>query len=181
MPDRDFLLLDACSLINLYATRRIAAILGSHPGRFGVVDTVRREAGYVFRGGDGPDATEREPIDLGPLEKMGLITTLAADSEDETLTYIDLTLEMDDGEAMTGAIAVHGGFTVVTDDRKALRVLSERGVTCETTLDLIKGWAERTNVPRNELRMALLNVRQRARYVPHRTHHLRAWWDEAMS
>jgi hypothetical protein len=66
----------------------------------------------VFRGGDGPDATEREPIDLGPLEKMGLITTLAADSEDETLTYIDLTLEMDDGEAMTGAIASHRGVVV---------------------------------------------------------------------
>jgi hypothetical protein len=77
-----------------------------------VADVVRREAGYVFRGGDGPDTTEREPIDLGPLEEAGLLTTLSAESEEELRIYIDLTLEMDDGEAMTGAIASHRGVVV---------------------------------------------------------------------
>lgn len=181
MPDRDFLLLDACSLINLYATRRIAAILASYPEQFGVVDIVRQEAGYVFRGGDGPDATEREPIDLGPLEESSLLATLTAESEDELLTYIDLALEMDDGEAMTGAIAIHRGHTVVTDDRKALRVLTARGVACETTLDLIKGWAEEISASRSELQAVLIDIRQRARYLPHRTHPLRTWWDDLIT
>ncbi len=180
MPDRETLLLDACSLINLYATRRIGPVLASHPGRFGVVDVARGEAGYVLRGGDGPDATEREPIDLRPLERDGLITTFAAESEDEFLTYIDLSLEMGDGESMTGAIAIHRGLTVVTDDRKALRLLAERGVTCETALALIKRWADQERIEREELQNALIDVRQRARYLPHRTHPLREWWDEVM-
>jgi hypothetical protein len=122
MPEREIALLDACSLINLYATRQIEAILASHPDSFAVVDTVRRESGYVFRGGNGPGATEQEPIDLGPLEAAGLLVALTAVSEAELLTYIDLLLEMGDGEAMTGAVAIHRGLTVVTDDRKALRV-----------------------------------------------------------
>ena len=180
MPDRETLLLDACSLINISATRQIAAILASHSGRFGVVDVVRQEAGYVFRGGFGSDAREQEPINLGPLDDAGLLMTLAAESEDELLTYIDLTLEMDDGEAMTGAIAIHRGFRVVTDDRKALRVLTERGVTCETSLGLIKGWAEESGISGSDLQAVLIDIRQRARYLPHRSHPLRSWWDELM-
>jgi len=180
MSDREALLLDACSLINLYATRRIAEILAGHPGRFCVVDVARREAGYVLRGGDGPDATEREPLDLEPLERDGLLATLTAESEEELRTYIELTLEMDDGESMTGAIAIHRRFRVVTDDRKALRVLAERGVPCSTSLNLIKGWSEQMDVNAEVLRAVLLDLRQRARYLPHRTHPLRDWWDEVI-
>jgi hypothetical protein len=181
MPEREIALLDACSLINLYATRQIEAILASHPDSFAVVDTVRRESGYVFRGGNGPGATEQEPIDLGPLEAAGLLVALTAVSEAELLTYIDLLLEMGDGEAMTGAVAIHRGLTVVTDDRKALRVLTERGVTCETSLDLVKGWIEAEGIAREEQRAILIDIRQRARYLPHRAHPLRGWWDEILS
>lgn len=181
MADRGTLLIDACLVITLYATRRMAAILASHPGRFSVVDVVRREAGYVFRGGGGPDATEREPIDLAALELANLLSTLTTDSEDELRTYIDLTLEMDTGEAMTGAIAIHRGHAVVTDDRKAMRVLTERGVPCETSLDLIRSWADTTNIPPSDLRPVLIDVRQRARYVPHRGHPLRGWWDAILA
>lgn len=180
MPERDMALIDACSLINLYATRRIETILAASPDRFGIVDVVREESGYVLRGGDGPDATEQEPIDLQRLEEAGLLATHAAETDDEFRTYIDLTGEMDDGEAMTGAVAIHRGHKVITDDRKALQVLDERGVACKTTLDLIKGWAEHENIPRKALRTVLLDVRQRARYAPHKQHHLREWWDESI-
>lgn len=173
-------LLDACSLINLYATRRIAEILTGHPGQFCVVDVARREAGYVFRGGAGPDAAEREAIDLTRLEASGLLATLTAESEEELRTYIDLTLEMDDGEAMTGAIAIHRRFGVITDDRKALRILTERGVPCDTSLNVIKEWIEREHLAVEEVQGILLDIRQRARYLPHRTHPLCSWWDDAL-
>lgn len=181
MPERDIVLLDACSLINLYATRRIDTILAASPDRFGIVDIVKGESGYVLRGGVGSDANDREPIDLLPLERAGLLTTLSAETDDELRTYVELKREMDDGESMTGAVAIHRGHKVITDDLKALRVLGERGVTCGTSLDLIKGWAEHENISRDALPTVLLNVRQRARYTPHRGHHLRAWWDELMS
>lgn len=181
MTERDVLLLDACSLIGLFATRKIEAILAARAGRFCVVDIVAGETNYVLKGGEGDDGHEREPIDIQRLDTSGTISILSTTDENELLTFIDLTLDLDEGEAMTGAIAVHRGYTVITDDRKALRVLTGRGVGCETTLDLIKGWAESGGIPHEELRAVLLDVRQRARYAPHRQHHLREWWDESIS
>ena len=181
MARREVLLLDACSIIGLYASHHIEAILAVRACQICIADVVSQESNSVFRGGNGDDAQEREPIDLRKLAGAGAVSVISASDEDELLIYIDLLQELDDGESMTGAIAIHRGFGVVTDDRKALRVLTERGVTCETTLDLIKGWAEETGVSRSKLQAVLLDVRQRARYLPHRTHPLRAWWEDLMT
>jgi hypothetical protein len=81
---------------------------------------------------------------------------------------------------MTAALAIHRGCIVVTDDRKATRVLIERRVTVRTSLDLIHAWAERSSLPREVLSVALSELRQRGRYDPPRAHPLREWWDEVM-
>ena len=39
---------------------------------------------------------------------------------------MDLSAVIDDGEAITGAIALHRGYAVAIDDRKARRVLGKR-------------------------------------------------------
>ncbi len=181
MSDEEVLLLDACSLIGLCATRRIEAILAARPGRVCIVGIVAGETNYVLKGGNEDDAYEREPIDVPSLERSEVFSTLSTNDENELLMFIDLTQDLDEGEAMTGAIAIHRGYKVVTDDRKALRILAEIGVECETTLDLIKHWAERKDVSQEELRVVLVDMRQRARYVPHRQHHLREWWDTLLS
>lgn len=181
MPDDEAVLLDACSLIGLFATRRIEAILAARAAQFCIVDVVAGETSYVLKCGDGDDADEREPIDVHALKVSGVVSLLSTTDEDELLTFIDLTQELDEGEAMTGAIAIHRGLKVVTDDRKALRVLTEYGVECETTLDLIKRWFESQAISSAELRVTLFDLRQRARYVPHKQHHLRDWWETSIS
>ena len=170
--------LDACCLLNLHATRRVEAILQALPARFALADEVRTEAIYIFRGGDGEDAHERESIDLGPLVQSGLIEILRIETDQEMASFVRFAAELDDGEAMTLALAVHRGGAVATDDRKTLRVL--RGLSppidSHTTVSLIKHWAESEAIEADALRQVLIDVEQRGRFVPGRHDPLRMWW-----
>jgi predicted nucleic acid-binding protein len=177
MAGNQVTLLDACAVVNLYASRRISDILREVEGMVAIADQVFRESQFVFRGGTGDDAREREPVDLQSLIADGSIAVWTTDDDAELLTFIDLTLELDEGEAMTAALAIHRGCTVVTDDRKALRILRERKVNCRGTLDVIKTWSDRRNVPNAELATVLEDVRLRGNYVPARTHALVDWWE----
>ncbi|MGH2616434.1 MAG: hypothetical protein ACRDJC_14420 [Thermomicrobiales bacterium] len=149
-------------------------------GPVAVVDVVAREAQYVFRGGTGEDAREREPVVLQPFVDDGLLRMLATEDEEELLTFIDLIQDIGPGEAMTAALAIHRGCIVVTDDRKASRVLRDRGVTLRTSLEVIRVWSERSHLSREKLRAVLTDLRQRGRYEPPRAHALRDWWDAVM-
>jgi hypothetical protein len=156
-------------------------ILAAVGGPVAVADAVAREAQFVLRGGIGEDARERDPVDLQPLLADGLLAVISSDVEEELLTFVDLSQEVGEGEAMTAALAIHRGCVVVTDDRKASRILIARGVALRTSLDLIRVWSDSPTVTQEVLRTTLVDLRQRGNYDPPRGHPLREWWDEARS
>ena len=173
-------LLDACAVLNLYATRWMGPILAAVDGPVGVTDVVLQESQFVLRGGTGEEAREREPVELQPFLNDGLLEVIASDVEEELLTFIDLSQEVGEGEAMTAALAIHRGCIVVTDDRKASRILVARGMELRTSLDLIRTWGESPTVTQEVLRTALIDLRQRGNYDLPWGHPLRDWWDEVM-
>jgi predicted nucleic acid-binding protein len=179
--DSPVTLLDACAVISLYATRRMREILAEIDGPVAVVELVVSEALYVRRGGTGDDARELEPIDLMPLITAGTLSVIAPDDEEDLQTFIDFTarLRLDDGEAMTAAIAMRRGYAVVTDDRKVEKRLAG-SLELRSTLDVIKVWAERRAIDILTLRQVLTDVRDRRSYVPSVSHPLRPWWDQVM-
>lgn len=81
---------------------------------------------------------------------------------------------------MTSAVAIARGWPVVTDDRKAIRVMGGR-VAIRSSLAVVKTWVDRTALPANALRTVLLDLQQRGNYVPGRNHPLKDWWDQALS
>ena len=148
-------------------------ILAAVGGPVAVADVVAREAQFVLRGGTGDDAREREPVDLQPVLDDGLLAVISSDVEEELLTFIDLSQELGEGEAMTAALAIHRGCIVVTDDHKASRILVARGVVLRTSLDLIRVWSNTPTVSQEVLRTALVDLRQRGNYDLPRGHALR--------
>ncbi len=178
--DQPLTLLDACAVVNLYATRAMGPILATIDGPVAIVDVVAHEAQYVFRGGDGEDARERVPVALQPFIDGSLLEIVSSDDEAELLTFVDLSQDIGEGEAMTAALAIHRGCIVVTDDRKASRVMLDRGVKLRTSPELIRVWSQRSRIPESVLLAALIDLRQRGRYEPPRSHPLRDWWDEIM-
>lgn len=172
-------LLDACVVINLAASRRPTDILDAVSGPVAVADLVAAESLYVQRGGPGDDAKEPEPIDLAPLIASGRLSVLTA-TDAELDTFVDFLADLDEGEAMTLALAVHRGFVVATDDRRVTRSLAGRA-PLRSTLDLVKDWADREAAPPHLLRTVLTDIRERGTYHPGRTHPLRGWWDASLA
>lgn len=171
-------LLDSCSLLNLYATRRLAEILRALGVRFAVAAAVASEAVYVLGGGEGEAATEREPVDLRPLIASGLLDVWSPESEAEYVSFVNFAAELDDGEAMTCALALHRGGAVVTDDRKTLRILPRLapGARALTTSQVLRLWSDVSGVDSSVLRAALLDVQARGRFTPGKHDPLADWW-----
>jgi hypothetical protein len=177
---REVLLLDCCSLLNLYATRHLPDMIRGLPHRFVVADAVVAEGIYVLKGGSGDDAGEREPVDLGPLIDDGLITTWSLETEGEYTSLVNFAVEIDDGEAAICALALHRGGAVVTDDGKTLKVLPRLapGVKVLTTSQVIRLWTELARVSRATVRNALLDIQFRANFVCGKRDPLFAWWND---
>ena len=172
------IILDACCILNLYASRQIEAILRAIPMRFAAAEAAAAEALYMRRGGGGQDANKREHVDLQPLIRAGLLDILSLETDVEKASYVRFAAELDDGEAMTCALAMHREAAVATDDRKAIRVLSSAAthVRVHTTVSLLKWWAEIEQPAEATLKRALTDVQERANFVPGRHDALLPWW-----
>ena len=179
----DILILDASCLLNLCATGRSRDIALTLPYRLGVADYVlEREVLYVWLTGLAGTREERVSVDLSPLMDEDLMQVMSLESEEEERTFVGLAALVDDGEAMTGAIALHRGYAVATDDRKARRVLAKQAqsVPIVSTLDLLKQWVECASVSEDELRGALVAMRSGASYLPGARDPLDEWWRTVM-
>ena len=177
------LILDASCLLNLYATERFGDIAASLREQVAVADYVLEEEALFIRreaSADGED--DQLLVDLSPFVSEGLVEVMRLASPNEEATFVALAAIIDDGEAVTAALAVHRGCSVATDDRKARRVLSERAPTVPliSTLDLVAQWAETMSVPLLELPSALERMRSGASYVPGPRDPRYQWWLEVM-
>ena len=177
------LLLDASCLLNLYATALLREFAGTLPYQFAVADYVlEQEALYTWLTDPAGTREKREPVDLTPLVREGLIQVMRLENLEEELTFVDLAASIEDGEAVTAALAFHRGCSVAIDDRKERRVLEERVPTVQlvSTLDLLKLWSQDASVSDVELREAMMSMRSGASYVPGYRDPLYAWWREVM-
>ena len=173
--------LDACSLLNLIASGRFDEIAQAIPAEFVIVRQAASEISFLRRGGEGPDSDERDSVSLYTLERSGFLTVVELTTATELSDFVGFAVEMDDGEAATGAIALSRGAIVVTDDRKAQRIFSTQypTLTVRTTPNIMKTWADRTDPSANELARVLKDIETRARFRPRSSDMLANWWANA--
>jgi hypothetical protein len=178
-PDHERLLLDACCIINLAATSHMAQILRCLGMPIMVAVYVRE-----YELGPSARALQRDPpvddrIDLQPFIDEGLIQIVDLEEPGEPLTFLTLSQwRMDDGEATTGAIAIHRNWAVATDDRIGRNVLAEHApeIRLLSTPELLHHWATYGSPSDDVLRDVLNAIQIEARYIPPRNHPLAQWW-----
>ncbi len=175
------LLLDSSVLINVLATNREYEILQIFPAGAGVCAAVEAEA--LFLRSEQSTAPPSRIL-FTPLIDCGLLKRYELRDDTEMTAYVELAADLDDGEAMTLAIAHQRGLAVATDDRKARRIANQRlgnDLVLLRTSDIIHGWAQCTRPEEALIRGLLKRIEVIARYRPANDDPLREWWTVAAS
>ena len=171
------LFLDACCIINLYATGHIEDILHRLPFRFAVSRLVaEREALSVRRAGGPGGQRDQEPVSLSELESSGALNIMELNSPEEKAAFTRFAIELDDGEASVCALALHRDGGVATDDRRALRALAAAGLSTLQTPELLFEWARLERIREDQVRKALRAIRDRASFIPRKSAPHFLWW-----
>ena len=164
---------DADVLMNLLGSGAAAEILQSLDVIFLAPPTVCGESIYLeslLPGG------EREKIDLSALVDAGVLIRIDLDDAELDLV-VDLARIVDDGEAEVIAVALIRNLSMATDDRKARRTASDRGIAnLLSTPELIHAWSEASRPGNDRLSKVTRSISRRTRYRPPHSHPLHGWW-----
>ena len=184
MQPSECVVLDASTLLNLYATGCLSAIALAVQGQLEVAEyVIENEAIYVWQTDSTGNREQAVPVDITPVVSEGLIRVVKLEHPDDQATFVALASLVDDGEAVTAALAARRGCSVATDDRKARRVFGELmpDLPMVSTLDLLKQWAVARQVPGDQLQAAMEKMRRGASFVPSSRDPLFGWWSSVIS
>lgn len=171
-------ILDACGVLNLYASGRFVSILAALRYDWYIPSAVEKES-QQYRQPDpaDPNTLIALPIDLVPAIDAGILTRCDCVGDSEAELYVELAARIrDDGESMGLAIAKCRGWSVLTDDKKARRIAKELGVEILSTTGILKRWAEIVAPTPDELTMVLAAIERFANYRPGRSAEHYSWW-----
>lgn len=175
-----YLILDACCIMNLYASNYITDIIASIAESIAVAAYVKDIEALTVYKHSKKHAMEKEPINLNPLIDRKLLTVVNLDTEAEKLSFANLaTQRLDDGEAITLSIAIHRNWAIATDDKLAIRLCNNQfpHIQCLSTPELLKHWVETAKPKPNSIKNALHNIENRANYLLGRQHPFYTWWE----
>src|SRR6266496_1523030 len=177
------IILDACCVINLYASGYMKSILVSIPTQILVTSFVHEvEANRIYSGPNDDITKETELINLQPFITGKFLHLVSPENEEEENTVVNFSsaAAIDSGEAITAAIAMHRQWSLGTDDRTATAFFMRKvpKLHLVSTLDILKHWADTMCPPLTTIKIAMNNIQNRARYRPHYKHHLYEWWND---
>lgn len=171
-------LLDTCVLINVLASGEAEGILAAAGGEFLICTAVRDETIYL-RSEEPEPSLDR--VDISSHIECGLFGLTDLRGEDEQSLYVDYASQLDDGEAMSLAIAYVRDYHIATDDRKARRLFLEGGGADErliSTAELVRRWSERHEIQAAQLSRAVEHIALRARFYPGASDPHYPWWSK---
>jgi predicted nucleic acid-binding protein len=172
-------ILDACCLINLYASGRIDDILASLSKPVFVARYVWSNEALTVNGAHDSAADMQETrIDLESQILGGLLGLADLETEDEEILFVNFAANLDDGEAITGAIAAARNWCIATDDRRARNVFADQvpQIQLLSSPELVKHWADVTAAEVDEICLVVQRIRRHGHFVPPASHFLYTWW-----
>jgi len=169
-------IIDTCVLINLLASGETEKILHCAANKSLICSAVEAES--LFLRSDDPQ-NPREIIQIAPLIESNLLTTCRIETAEEDELYVNYAAALDDGEAMSIALALARGGRLATDDRKARRLFMEAVSDPErliSTSELVRRWFETEKVSPEGQEVTLRRIEFRAGYQPSPSDSDFNWW-----
>ena len=181
MASRPVAILDACVLINLLATGRAEDILSESGYQFGICPVVKNESIYLrARDLNAPP----EEVKLDAHLKSNRLTVFELSNDEEKELYVDYATQLDDGEAMSMALAYSRGINMASDDRKARRLFTEEigdPKRLLSTPQILKEWSEKAGMNAANMKRVLMDVSRRGRFFPNPDDAHFEWWSKAVA
>ncbi len=178
---RDYLIIDACVLLNLIATGMIQEIMSVIAQNSMICVLVKNESLYLRK---EEDVNENESVNIDDLINHGVIQICDFETIDEQELFVNLAASLDDGEAMSLAIALSRNWRLATDDKKARRIFRENNSNSDfliSTTDLIKTWAESEHIADDIIKSFLLKVERKASFRPPKSDINLQWWNDIIA
>lgn len=178
---RRTVLLDTCVLINLLASGECEDILRVLNHRWMVCSAVEKESIYL-RTDNPPNSLEL--IDFAPLVSAGLLSICDIEGNEEANLFVNYAASLDDGEAMSLALALSRGHTLATDERKARRLFLEvtgKPEMLTGTSEILREWTGGNSISTDRAKIALLEITRRARFFPSTIDPNYKWWSDICS
>ena len=171
------LLNDSSVLLNLLAADCLTSIAAVTGWQFAICPAVRDEAKKLRDLQSG----EMVEVDITPHIASGLLQVLELSGDEEQTLYVEQSIVVDDGEAMSIAIAAHRHLELAIDDKQAVnhtrRTFPE--VRLWSTPEILKHWSDIGRVDAEVLREAIQLIEIRSRYFPSKSHALADWWRQS--
>jgi hypothetical protein len=175
MPD---VAIDACCLIDLLASGDAEAILRASGFTWHMPSAVQGELQYRRQHDPAqPGRTTIVPVDLSGMIASGVLTECQPQTQQELDRFTHYaTVFRSDGESMCLALAEERKWLVATDDRKAIRVAQQAGLTVVGCPQLVKAWADATSPDQSTLSRVLKDIQVLAQFMPNPTMPEYQWW-----
>ncbi len=170
--------IDACCLIDLLASGHAAAVLRCCGYTWHLPVAVQGEVQFV-RQSDPTDPNKfiAVPVDVTPLISAGVLTVCQPDDPPELDLFTQYaTLFRSDGEAMCLALAESRGWLIATDDKKAIRIGQQVGLSVLSSPQLVKMWADTAHPDQPTLVKTLRDIELLAQFRPNATMPECQWW-----
>jgi len=170
--------IDACCLIDLLASGHAEAILRACGHAWHIPTAVQVEVKYVRQHDPAqPGHVVLVEADLSPLLGAGVLTACQTDNQHESHRFTQYATQFrSDGEAMCLALAECRGWPVATDDRKAIRVAQQAGLTVFSCPELVKTWDDRIHPEQSALIRVLHDIELLAQFRPNPSLPQYQWW-----
>jgi predicted nucleic acid-binding protein len=171
--------IDTCCLINLYASQRLSAIVIASIEQAIVPKAVLGECLYIRQQSEeNPNHLVPMNVNLHPLIDSGVLLLTELTGEVELGQFVQLAAMIDDCEAACLAIAAVRGSALATDDKRAIQIATDLGVSVVTTPELLKNWAECASPLQHEVTNAIICIERYGRFRPHTMCAYAQWWAE---
>jgi len=171
--------IDTCCLINLYASQRLSAIVGASMEQALVPKPALDECLYIRQPSEeNPNLLVPMRVNLRPLVDSGVCLSTELTGDVELSQFVQLAALIDDCEAACLAIAAGRGLALATDDKRAIQIATDLGVSVLTTPELLKTWVQRTSPPPHEVKGAITCIERYGRFRPHSLCAQAQWWAE---
>jgi hypothetical protein len=175
MPDAA---IDACCLIDLLASGEAEAILRASGFTWHLPSAVQGEVQYRRQHDPArPGKTIHVSVDWSALIASGLLTVCSPQTQQELDQFTHYaTIFGSDDEAMCLALAQERRWVVATDDRRAIRVAQQAGLTVVSCPQLVKAWAVATGPDQAALNKVLQDIQVLAQFAPNPSMPEYRWW-----